>query len=283
MAAAIPFIVSTQWLDDQLGDPGLRVLDCHVHWRPADGGGHVFEPGREHYARGHVPGAGFADLVEDLSRHDTDLPLMLPDAEEFARAMESYGVGEGTHVVLYDASVGLWAARVWWMLAAFGFSSASVLNGGWFKWKREGRRVSIDVPEPRPATFRAQPQPRLIASRSEVSTAIRDRDACVLGALDPRAGGIAGSRAVPGEALVDPQTNELLPRERLRELFRDAGVPAGGRVVTYCDAGAFASLDALVLTALGQTDVAVYDGSLAEWRRAADDPAPTSSTRRPDA
>jgi thiosulfate/3-mercaptopyruvate sulfurtransferase len=283
MAAPIPLIVSTQWLHDQLGDPRLRLLDCHVNWQPAEGGGHMFEPGREHYARGHIPGAAFADLVNDLSRRNSDLPLMLPNVEDFARAMESYGVGEGTHVVLYDASVGLWAARVWWMLAAFGFTAASVLDGGWFKWKREGRPIDTNVPAPRRATFRARPQPQLIASRSEVSNAIRDRDVCVLSALDTGAGGIAGSRTVPGQTLVDPRTNELLPRERLRELLRDAEVPTTGRVITYCDAGAFASLDALVLKALGQTDVAVYDGSLAEWRRDGGDPAPTSSTRLPGA
>jgi thiosulfate/3-mercaptopyruvate sulfurtransferase len=167
--------------------------------------------------------------------------------------------------VLYDASIGLWAARVWWMLRAYGFTAAGVLDGGWFKWKKEGRCVSTQRPAPRPARFVARLEATANASRGEVAAAAGDPDVRVVGALDPAADGIPSSSSLPGISLVDPETNALLPRERLRSLLADAGLLEARRVITYCDAGAMASLDALILTLLGHTDVAVYDGSLAEW------------------
>lgn len=261
-------VVTTQWLEEHLEDPGLRILDCHARSRPReDGDGHVFEAGRDHYRRGHLPGAVFADVVNELSRRDTDLPLMLPEAEQFAEVMGRYGVGEGTRVVLYDASVGLWAARVWWMLRAYGFTEASLLDGGWFKWKKEGRPVSTEVLEPEPARFVARPQPRVSASRGDVAGSIGDPDVRVVNALGPAAESIPDTGSLDGLTLIDPETNALLPRERLRSVLAQAGLLEARKVVTYCDAGAMASLDALVLTLLGHADVAVYDGSLAEWKR----------------
>jgi thiosulfate/3-mercaptopyruvate sulfurtransferase len=261
-------VVTTQWLEEHLSDPALRVLDCHARSRPrADGDGHVFESGRDHYERGHLPRAVFADVVNELSRTDTDLPLMLPEADRFAEAMSRYGVGAGTRVVLYDASVGLWAARVWWMLRAYGFTEASVVDGGWFKWKEEGRPVSTEVPEPEPARFVARPQPQVRASRGDVADSIGDPETRVVNALGPAAESIPGTGSLDGLSLIDPETNALLPRERLRSVLADKGLLEARKVVTYCDAGAMASLDALVLTLLGHADVAVYDGSLAEWKR----------------
>jgi thiosulfate/3-mercaptopyruvate sulfurtransferase len=260
-------IISTDWLEEHLRDADLRILDCHARSRPrADGRGHVFESGCDHYDRGHIPGAVFADLVGELSRHDTELPLMLPGPEQFAAAMGGYGVGDGVRVVLYDASIGLWAARVWWMLRAYGFTAASVLDGGWRKWRLEGRPVSMDVPAPAPARFVPRPQLGLNASRADVRSALADPAARVVNALEPALDSIEGSGSLPGVALVDPETNAFLPRERLRELAEETGLLAARRVVTYCDAGALASLDALMLSLVGRTDVAVYDGSLAEWR-----------------
>lgn len=263
----IPVVVATDWLEAHLQDPDLRILDCHARSRPSeDSAGHVFESGRDHYERGHVPGAVFSDVANELSSPNSDLPLMLPDSEQFSGAMGRYGVSDATRVVLYDASIGLWAARVWWMLRAYGFTAASILDGGWYKWKKEGRPVSTEVPTPERARFVARPQPHLNATRAEVAEAIDDPQVFVVGALDPAPDSIRNTSSLPGISLVDGETNALLPRERLQSLLSAAGLLDARRVITYCDAGAMASLDALVLTLLGHSDVAVYDGSLAEWK-----------------
>ena len=95
--------------------------------------------GRENYAQGHIPGAAYVDLLGELSDRDRQgIYAPMPPAEQFAAVMSRIGVGEGTRVVLYDDFLGMYAARVWWMLRAFGFDDAAVLNGGWQKWTARG-------------------------------------------------------------------------------------------------------------------------------------------------
>ena len=116
------YLVETDWLEAHLSEPDLRVLDCTVLFQ-TDVHGVRVNNGRETWAQGHIPGSGFADLMQDLSDRDSRLPFMMPPSAQFAEAMGRYGVGEGSRVVLYDASrdrwANMWAARVWWMLRAF--------------------------------------------------------------------------------------------------------------------------------------------------------------------
>ena len=86
--------------------------------------------GRASYEEGHIPGAGFADLLGDLSDADAELQYTLPSPEAFAAAMGALGVGDDTRVVLYDRMGLPWAARVWWMLRWIGFDNAALLDGG---------------------------------------------------------------------------------------------------------------------------------------------------------
>src|SRR5690606_1442407 len=100
------------------------------------------------------------------------LRFMMPPAEQFAEAMGRYGVGDDSDVVLYDRAGNMWAARIWWMLRAFGFDRARLLDGGWSRWAAEGRPVSTEPPAYPPATFTARPRPELIASKEDVLEAI---------------------------------------------------------------------------------------------------------------
>ena len=98
----------------------------------------------------------------------------MPPAEQFAAVMSRIGVGDGTRVVLYDDFLGMYAARIWWMLRAFGFDDAAVLNGGWQKWTREGRPVSTEPATYPPANFVPRPRPERIVSKEDVLAAIPD-------------------------------------------------------------------------------------------------------------
>lgn len=270
-------LVGTDWLAGHLDDPAVRVLECTVYLHPADvPGGYRVESGRARWAESHIPGAGFADLHADLSDRSSALRFMMPPAAQFAEAMGSYGVGPSVRVVLYDRFVNMWAARVWWMLRAFGFDDAAVLDGGWKKWTREGRPVATDEGGRPRRAFTARPRPGLIADKAGVLAALGEDRACVLNALTEeqhrgegvtygRPGRITGSGNVPARDLVDPETHAYLPANLLREKFAAAGALDARRVITYCGGGIAASSDALVLTLLGHDDVAVYDGSLSEW------------------
>jgi thiosulfate/3-mercaptopyruvate sulfurtransferase len=276
------YLVETDWLQTHLDDANLRILDCTVYLPNYfdDSAAEKVEivSGRENWEQGHIPGSAFADLVQDLcDPHNTQFMFPMPPAEQFEAAMSRFGVGEGTHVVLYDDMVNIWAARVWWMLRAFGFDHVAVLNGGWKKWTSEGHPISTAPPTYPPTQFVARPRPELIATKDEVLTAIDHQATCLINALDPdehagrgpvrygRPGHIPSSVNVSFLNVLDPETNTYRSAEQLREQFNQVGALHKDRVITYCGGAIAACSDAFVLTLLGVNNVAVYDGSMTEW------------------
>ncbi len=234
------------------------------------------ESGRAAWQAGHIPGAGFADLLEDLSDRTTKLPIMMPPAAQFAEAMGRYGVGTETRVVLYDTGPHIWATRLWWMLRAMGFGQAAVLDGGFKKWVTEARPLSTAVPQFPATRFVARARPEAFVDKEGVREVLGNERIRLLNALSAaehsgksshtlRPGRIPGSANLPATALLDPSTGGYLPLERLRDAFRTVGALDAMRVITYCGGGIAATSAAFTLVRLGMTEVAVYDGSLVEW------------------
>jgi thiosulfate/3-mercaptopyruvate sulfurtransferase len=270
-------LIETGELEMQLDDPALRVFDCTVGIEigPA---GVSFESGREAWARAHIPGAGFLDLLEELAAPHAELHFMLPSAEQFSEAMSAHGVADGARVVLYDGQNGSWAARVWWMLRAYGFDEAVVLNGGWTKWTREARKTSGAAPSHLRARFIARPRPGVFVGKEAVLAGIADSETCLINGLpEPlhrglgpvvsgrRPGHIPSSENVPADSLVDPETRAFLAEDELRRVLERAGALRAEHVITYCGGGIAASGVAFALRLLGREDVSVYDASLEEW------------------
>jgi thiosulfate/3-mercaptopyruvate sulfurtransferase len=271
------FLVATEWLAAHLGQSDLRILDCTVHiaFNPVT----MFEinSGREDFESAHIPGAQFVDVLTELFDTSHPVPLMAPNAAQFASVMTAHGVGDGTRIVLYSAQNAYWATRVWWLLRMFGFDDAAVLNGGLQKWRREARPIETGLAKPPPlARFIVREQRPLMAKKEEVLAAIGDRAVCIINALPEdqhhftsgihygRPGHITGSMSLPSDDLLDPATNEFLPAGELRARFGRVGA-FSERVITYCGGGAAASADAMALVMLGHPEVKLYDGSLLEW------------------
>jgi thiosulfate/3-mercaptopyruvate sulfurtransferase len=274
-------LVSTEWLEKELGAPDLRLLDCTVASKVRPDGGVDYRSGREGWERKHIPGSTHVDLHR-LSDRSSPFPFMLPPPGQFSEAMSELGVGEGTRVVVYDRFMNIWAARVWWMLHAFGFDEAAVLDGGWRAWAADGRPVSTD-PEPAwaPGSFVARVRPGVFVGKDEVLASMDRREVSLVNALsrevhrgepqdDLRPGHIPGSGNVPFAELVDPDTHRYLPEDELSAAFSGVLSADPERLITYCGRGIAASSDAFVLGLLGVEDVAIYDGSRSEW---AADPA----------
>lgn len=272
------FLVDTGWLAEHLASPELRVFDCTTHLRPDPKTVYRVESGRADYLAGHIPGADFLDLQGELSDSGSRLRFTMPSADQFAAAMGAHGVGPDKAVVLYSATTPMWATRLWWMLRAFGFDNAAILDGGLRKWKAEGRPLSTEQTHHAPATFIARPRPALIAGREDVLSAVDGRvGACVLNALSAkqhagadgavhygRPGRIKGSVNVPAMSLLR-EDGTFRPREELRTMFDGVGAATGRPVIAYCGGGIAATADAFALTMLGFDKVAVYDNSLSEW------------------
>jgi thiosulfate/3-mercaptopyruvate sulfurtransferase len=284
MATTLPSpLVSAQWLADHLGADDLVIVDASVISYTQPNGKPGSLSGHEQYiAEGHVPGAVFADLIEEFSDPDGRYPFTRPDAERFAAAAGALGIGPDTIVVVYDTALGQWAARFWWLLRAFGHDAAAVLDGGLTAWRADERPVELGHISRAPRAFEGVERPESWVDKTYVERVVSGEENAALvcsippkeftGEISPRprAGVIPGSRSLPAGRLVDRNSRTALPDAELHELF--APILDAPRIVTYCNGGIAAAAAALQLVRLGETDVAIYDGSLNEW--AADPDAP---------
>jgi thiosulfate/3-mercaptopyruvate sulfurtransferase len=270
-------LIDTATLAARLGDSKLRIFDCNVRLVPDPVHQYRVEDCRADYRAGHIPGAGYIDLHNDLSDKATDLRFMMPAKVQFEAAMSRYGIDDTTDVVLYSKGVWYWATRIWWMLKSMGFNRVSILDGAFTKWQAEGRPVATGDESYPPARFVARPRAGLWVGKDAVKAAIGDGSVCTLNALTReqhegtggtafgRPGRIKGSVNVSSKELVDPKTNALLPMAEIERRYREAGVLDKPRTIVYCGGGISASGNAFLLTLLGRKDVAIYDGSLNEW------------------
>ena len=266
-------LVSVDWLAEHLDDPDLRVFDATVQITKL-----LFLPrirtGEGEYRRAHIPGSGFLDL---FTVHDPDRSrrsMTAPSAGHFEDVVGGLGIGNEHRVVLYDRRESMWAARMWWLLRAFGHDQAAILDGGWAAWQAAGRPTCDQPCGYPPAHFEAHPRPGLLVDKNEVLAAIDDPHVQLVDALGRRVhrgevndygrrGHIPGAANVTAWEILDRDTGCYRPLPELRD--KVGPVLDSDRVITYCGAGAAASSLANVLVRLGHPDVAVYDGGLVEW------------------
>lgn len=271
------YLVSTEWLAAHLDDDGVRVFDATTILAPAEKGMYTVVSGRAGYDEGHIPGAGFIDLQDELSDKTTKLRFMMPPADQFGAAVGAKGISNDHRVVLYSQANVMWATRLWWMFRAFGHDNVAVLDGGLEKWKAEGRPLSTEAATYAPATFTATRRPGYFTDKDGVLAAIGDGSStCVINNLAAsqftgtaksnygRPGRIANTVNVPYAGLLDEQ-GCLKPADVLREHFQASGALDAPEIVTYCGGGISATIGAFALTMLGREDVKVYDGSMSEW------------------
>jgi len=173
----------------------------------------------------------------------------------------------------------MWATRVWWMLREFGFTNAAILDGGFEKWKAEGRPVSSEPCRYPPSVLTPRGPVGLFVNKERVRAAIGDPKTVTVNALTTelhsgkgaspygRPGRIPGSVNVPFAVLIDRQTKALAPLAESAAKFEAAGVDKSKNVICYCGGGIAASLDLFVLHQLGYGNLALYDASMSEWAR----------------
>jgi len=258
---------TTDWLAAQLGRPETRILDCR--WRPDGTAPQLF-------ATGHVPGALHLDWAADLVERDDRGVLSLARPEAVAAALGRLGVGDGSAVVLYDDTLGLYAGRAWWSLRMYGLESARILDGGYPAWLAERRPVSNATARAEPASFTPRLNPRLRLTSADVRALLGQPDVAILDARAPaeyrgfegngrRLGHIPGAINVPLGAMTVPGSQLLRDGAALRDQLQRSGVHRGRRLVCYDGSGVAAARLAFVLALLGHEDIAVYDGGWAEW------------------
>lgn len=261
-------LVSTQWLAEHLGEPGLVAVDSSWHM-PASG-----RVGRDDYEQAHIPGARFFD-IDAVSDRTNPAPHMLPTAADFGNAVERLGIGRDDRIVVYDNSPIRTAARGWFMLRHFGAKQVAILDGGFQKWTAEERPTESGEPAERQATFQTDENRGEVVSKQqilagEVSGLIDARGAGRFEGSEPdprpgvAPGHIPGARNLPFGGLYN-EDGTFKSREELAHLFAAAGIDPSQPFTASCGSGVTANSLLFAAHLLGHDGNRLYDGSWSEW------------------
>ncbi|HSF26806.1 MAG TPA: sulfurtransferase [Actinomycetes bacterium] len=263
-------LVSTAWLAEHLGHPGLVVAESDEDVLL--------------YDTGHVPGAVKLDWHTDLN---DPLTRDYVDGPRFAELMSAKGIGWDTTVVLYGDKNNWWAAYALWVMSLFGHPDVRLLDGGRAAWLTEGRPTTTVVPTPIPADYPVVERvdapirafkDEVLAHLGKPMVDVRspgEFSGELLHMPDyPQEGAMRGGH-IPGAANVPwgraaAEDGRFRSVDELRAIYEgEAGLSAADDVVVYCRIGERSSHTWFVLThLLGYPSVRNYDGSWTEWGNA---------------
>jgi thiosulfate/3-mercaptopyruvate sulfurtransferase len=276
LAAQAPMVVSADWLHQNLNQPGLVLLQIGD------------DRSRPVYDEGHIAGSVFLNPFQKLStpRVEGQLILELPEASVLAANLEEMGISNGSRVILIMANEYLTpTTRTYFTLVHAGLDGqVSVLDGGLEAWKAAGYPVTAEVATVTPGKFTPKLQPVVVTNAEYVAGHLKDATVRIVDARTPnfyqgaetrqgRNGHIPGAVNVPFSTVVGDRMFFKSP-EQLRQLFTEAGVTEGQKVVTYCHIGQQASA-AWFAAKLAGFDAVLYDGSFQDWAARKDLPVVT--------
>ncbi len=261
--------ISTQWLQDNLNDPNLNILDA--------------QPDIDDYFAEHIPGAIYLNEAT-LRAPKYSLPAQYIPAEAAKLLFRRIGLDNDSPVVVYSgrgAYTGtegaLTQSMLAYALARFGHNRVYVLDGGLDKWRREGRRLSQEFPRVAEGRFRPVVRQEYTIEMEQVGK-IKDRgNVILLDARSPklyegkgpwsRAGHIAGAVNLPWRTLMADDNPTLLRCDtEIRKILKDHGVTSDKTIIVSCGMGRESTSVFLLLKwYLGYPDVRLYEGSFAEW------------------
>jgi thiosulfate/3-mercaptopyruvate sulfurtransferase len=248
-------VVTAEWVTDRLDDPAVRLLDTREAW--------------EYEGIGHLPGA--VSVPFDTFRSaDAGEAGMLPGADAFAELLSAAGVSNEDHIVAYDDTHGVFAARLLVTAELYGHprERLHLLDGDFSAWQRTGE-VSRETPDPEPADYRAEYDPTgPLVEMATVEGALGVPDTVLVDTREEweyEEGHIPGAVRLDWLELVDQESRGLRPVAEIRALLSERGITPDKRILLYCNTARRISHTYVVLRHLGFSDLAFYEGSLTEW------------------
>ena len=264
-------IVSTDWLEQHLEAPDIRIIDSSWYFPQEK------RNAEQEFLECHIPGASFFD-IDKIKDNDSDLPHMLPPSEMFNSTVRKLGIGDGHKVVIYDGLGMRSAARLWWMFKVFGYSDVVVLDGGFPKWVKENRSTTAEIAEKEIRHLTIYEDKSIVADRDDVLRATKLNHCSIIDARSEgrfmgtapeprsglRSGSIENSINVPYETLLNEDFTFKSKREII-DIFSKKDVVFNNYIITTCGSGVTAAVLYLALDEIGCSKISLYDGSWAEW------------------
>lgn len=266
--------VSPSWLHSHLADPLVVVIDCRFSLMQP-------EQGQHQYQQGHIPGAYYLDLNQDLSspvkQHGGRHPL--PDVAQLATRLSQMGIHSHppagpTLVVVYDDSRFAFAARLWWLLRYMGHDRVAVLDGGFSAWQGADYPLSSEAPPEREGLFVPDVRADWVVDRAQVQRSQQDAHTVLIDSreperyrgerepIDPIAGHIPGALNYPWQTVTTDQ-GFLRPAEEQQQ--RWSSLPDSQNLIVYCGSGVTACVNLLSLELAGLPGGRLYAGSWSDW------------------
>ena len=271
-----PLLIDTETLEQNLGRPGLVILDVR---------------GKAAYAfGGHIPGAVHSTWHDYSDPNAVAKGLLNPNLSAIEQKIRALGISQDTDVVIYSNPFDNWGdeGRMFWMLEYLGLDKLRILDGGWVKWVAEKRRYEHGVNNPQAGTFKAAPRPDRIAMKDELKQIVKrpHPEMMLLDARSleeyvgkeiagiPRPGHIPSAVNVPWNGFLNPDAT-LKDTHSIKASLEERGLHQGQEVVCYCTGGVRSAWVYFVLRVVGYPRVRNYPGSWWEWSR--DFAAPTET------
>jgi thiosulfate/3-mercaptopyruvate sulfurtransferase len=262
-------LVDTQWVEDHLKDPKVRVAEVD------------YDP-KANYMLGHAPGAVLFDWKEDINDPLTRNIFSKPSCEDL---LQRAGINNDTTLILYGDFNNWFAAFAFWVFKYYGYDDIRLMNGGRKKWLEEDRPLSKDIPEYPKGNFKAaEPDNSIRVFLNYVRDSIESSQKVLIDVRSPkeftgeilappeyptehaqRGGHIPGALNIPWSQAVS-EDGTFKSAEELKKLYESKGITSNKEVIAYCRIGERSSHTWFVLKyLLGYPDVKNYDGSWTEW------------------